>query len=151
MRAFALRASALRVSTLLALLVFAATPGTAQPITIMPEIPVLGQESTLRFGMPVDTVFVTYRPNSSIAARDTIRIGGFDSMKWMPKQAGVVQIGLPGGASQNVSVRFTEPPVSGIFVLILAGLILFGGAIFAMRALFSDGAPLIRPEDIPDT
>lgn len=146
-----MRALALRVSALFPLLVVAAMPSTAQSITITPEIAVLDREATLHFGAPVDTLFVTYRPNSVLAQRDTIRIGGFDSVKWTPKRAGVVQIALPGGASQNVSVRFTAPPMSGIAILIVAGLILFGGAILSMRALFSDGAPLIMPEDMPDT
>ena len=145
MRAFALRAAALLALCLLA------TPGQAQSITLTPDLAVMGREATLHFGAPVDTLFVTYRPNSVVAQRDTIRIGGFDSVKWTPRKAGVVQISLPGGVSQNVSVRFTEPPMSGLMILIAAGLILFGGAILSMRALLSGGKPLIMPEDMPDT
>ena len=136
---------------LLSLCFLASASSLAQPITISPEIAVAGQEATLRFDTPVDTLFVTYRPSSVLAQRDTIRIGGFTSVKWTPRRAGVVRIALPGGASQNVSVRFTDTPLSGLFVLVGAGLILFGGAIFAMRALLSGGAPRTMPQDLPDT
>lgn len=140
-----LRASALLV------LCLASMPSRAQSITITPEIAVVGQETMLRFGAPVDTLFVTYRPNSVVAQRDTIRVGGFNSVRWTPKRAGVVRLALPGGANQNVSVRFTEAPLSGLLILIGAGLILFGGAIFSMRALLSGEPPRIMPEDLPDT
>ena len=144
-------ALALRASALFALILLAATPSAAQPITITPEIAVLDQEALLRFEAPVDTLFVTYRPNSVVAQRDTIRIGGFDSVRWTPKRAGVVRLALPGGANQNISVRFTEAPLSGLLILIGAGLILFGGAIFAMRKLLGSDSPRIMPEDLPDT
>ena len=143
MRAHAFRASAL-------LLVLSATPGVAQ-ITMTPDLAVVGREATLRFDAPVDTLFVTYRPNSVVAERDTIRIGGFDSVRWTPKRAGVVRIALPGGAGQNVSVRFTEAPMIGLAVLVGAGLILFGGAVLSMWALLRGGMPRIMPEDLPDT
>ncbi len=140
----------MRALFFLALLVLA-VPVAAQPITLTPEIPVVGQEMTLQFQAPVDTVFVTYRPNSAVARRDTIRVGEAQSMRWTPKRAGVVRIGLPDGTTQNVSVRFTETPLAGVFVLLIAGLILFGGASWAMMKLFSDGATTFDPEDLPDT
>lgn len=126
-------------------------PASGQPVTLAPEIPEVGQEATIRLAEPADYVVVTYRPNSIIAQRDTIRIGGFDSVKWTPKRAGVVRIGLPDGGGQNVSVQFTGVPLSGLLILIFAGLILFGGAVFAMRKLLEDDAPLVMPEDMPDT
>lgn len=144
MRAHALRASAL-------VLLFTAAPAFAQSIDMTPDLAVVGREAMLRFGEPVDTLFVTYRPNSVVAQIDTIRIGGFDAVKWTPHRAGVVQLATPGGGSRNVSVRFTELPLLGLGVLIGAGLILFGGAILSMRALLRGGEPLIMPEDMPDT
>ncbi len=135
----------------LAFFLLLALPVAAQPITPSTEKPVVGVPMTLRFDAPVDTVFVTYRPNSAVARRDTVRLGESASMKWTPERAGVVQIGLPSGASQNLSVRFSETPLSGILVLIVAGLILFGGAAWAMAKLFSGGAPRLVPEDLPDT
>ncbi len=141
----------LRTSALLALFVLSVLPLAAQTITLAPEPPVVGVPTTLRFDVPVDTVFVTYRPNSAVAHPDTVRLGEAQSMRWTPERAGVVRIGLPSGASENVSVRFAETPLAGIAVLILAGLILFGGASWAMAKLFSDGTPRLDPEDLPDT
>lgn len=140
----------MRPLTFLLLLALAA-PASAQAVTLAPEIPEVGQETTLRLAQPADYVVVTYRPNSIVAERDTIRIGGFDSVKWTPERAGVVQIGLPDGGSQNVSVRFTGVPLSGLLILIFAGTILFGGAIFAMKKLLEGDEPLVMPEDMPDT
>lgn len=141
----------MRLSILTALLALLALPAAAQPITVIPEKPIVGQEATLQLGAPVDTVFVTYRPNSAVARRDTIRLGGFDSVKWTPAQAGVVQIRLADGTAQNVSVRFAQTPLLGVLILLGAGLILFGGAIFAMRKLLSGDAPRLMPEELPDT
>lgn len=135
----------------LALFLLLALPAAAQPVTLAPEIPEVGQETTLRFAEPQDYVVVTYRPNSIVALRDTIRIGGFESVKWTPARAGVVRIGLPDGSGQNVSVRFTGIPLSGLLILIFAGTILFGGAVFAMRKLLEGDEPLVMPEDMPDT
>lgn len=133
------------------LLLALAAPASAQTVTLSPEIPEVGQETTLRLSAPADYVVVTYRPNSIVALRDTIRIGGFESVKWTPARAGVVRIGLPDGSGQNVSVRFTGTPLSGLLILIAAGLILFGGAVFAMRKLLEGDRPLVMPEDMPDT
>lgn len=151
----------MRLSALLTLaLTLLAVPSLAQPadtlvavqpITVSPTMPVVGQSATLRFSVPVDTVFVTYRPSSAVTRRDTIRLGGFESVKWTPAQAGVVQIRLTNGTAQNVSVRFARLPLSGVLILLAAGFILFGGATFAMRKLLSDDAPRLMPEDLPDT
>lgn len=141
----------MRFLALLSLLALAPLPAAGQGITLTPEIPEVGQETTVRLSAPADYIVVTYRPNSIVAQRDTIRIGGFESVKWTPARAGVVRIGLPDGAAQNVSVRFTGIPLSGLLILIVAGTILFGGAVFAMRKLLEDGDPLIMPEDMPDT
>lgn len=124
---------------------------TATTITVLPETPVLGEETALTFDAPVDAVVFTYRPNSAIPLVDTVRVGGFASIKWRPSQAGVVRVAVPGGPSRNLSVRFSEWPLSGIFVLLVAGFILFGGAAYAMRKLLSGDMPHTRPEIRPDT
>lgn len=136
----------------LAAALVAAAPVSAQSITVFPEPVTVGDRTTLTFGVPVDTLVVTYRPNSAIPIVDTIRVGGFDTVRWSPERAGVVRLSVPsGGASQNVSVRFDEPPIAGIIVLILAALILFGGAAWAMVKLLSKGMPHTMPETRPDT
>lgn len=139
---------------LLFALLFAATPTlgqTATSISVLPERLVAGDQATLTFDAPVETVVTTYRPNSAIPIVDTLAVGGFASVRWTPERAGVVRVSVPGGPSRNLSVRFAALPVSGIVVLIVAGLILFGGAGWAMRMLLSDGPPRTLPEMRPDT
>ena len=98
---------------------------------------VVGRPVHITLPDPGDTLTVTYRPNSSIAAVDHLApAAGSTSLTWTPHEAGVVQLATSNGASQSVSVRFSTPPISGILVLTLAGLILFGGAVFAFRRLF---------------
>lgn len=131
------------------LLAALAPAAAAQSISVTPEKPIAGQEATIRFDAPVDTLVITFRPNSAIATADVVPIGGRDEVRWTFAQAGVVRLAVPGGPSQNVSVRFSQPPASGLFVLALAGLILFGGAAFAMTKLLRGGPP--RPIPHGDT
>ena len=72
---------------------------------------------------------------------------------WTPSRAGVVALATADGASRNVSVRFDETPISGLLILIVAGLVLFGGAALAMRALLSGPAATTEGtmEHWPDT
>lgn len=139
---------------LLLVLFLAATPAsgqTATTISVLPERLVVGDQATLTFDAPVESVITTYRPNSAIPVVDTLVVGGFTSVRWTPERAGVVRVAVPGGASRNLSVRFAALPLAGLFVLIAAGLILFGGAAWAMRKLLSDGPPRTLPEMRPDT
>jgi hypothetical protein len=131
-----------------------ATPDAAPvatTITVLPEAPVVGEATALTFDAPVDAVVITYRPNSAIPVVDTVRIGGFTSIKWTPTEAGVVRVAVPDGPSRNLSIRFAELPLAGVFVLIMAGLILFGGASWAMTKLLSGDMPKTQPELRPDT
>ena len=111
----------------------------------------VGQPVRLANITPGDTLLVTYRPNSSIAHREQLVLTP-GTRDWTPREAGVVRLAVSGGAAQNVSVRYDETPVAGLFVLIVAGLILFGGAAFAFRKLFgADGPPDTAPAVRPDT
>lgn len=124
-----------------------ALPAAAQ-ITPSTETPVVGQPLTLTFDAPVDTLTVTYRPGGVTESAETIPVGG-TAAEWTPREAGVVQVAA-GDASQSLSVRYASAPVSGLLVMALAGLVLFGGAAWAMRMLLSS----TDPEDLtfrPDT
>jgi hypothetical protein len=123
----------------------------ATRIDVLPRVLVVGDKATLTFDAPVQSLVLTYRPNSAIPLVDTVAVGGFTSIRWTPEQAGVVRVAVPGGPSRNLSVRFAALPVAGIVVLILAGLILFGGAAWAMTKLLSGGMPHTLPEVRPDT
>ena len=111
-------------------------------ITTSPDVIVQGQPVAVTFAEPTDSLVVTYRPNSGIAFEEVIPVSG-TSTTWTPTRPGVVALATPAGASQNVSVRFSETPLSGLIILILAGVVLFGGATIAMRALLSE-------DDLPD-
>ena len=97
----------------------------------------VGQEVTITLPAPADTLFVTYRPNSSIPIRETMPVPDRQTVAWTPRHPGVVALAVADGTAQNVSVRFQSVPEGGVFVLIAAGLILFGGVAFAFRKLFS--------------
>ena len=103
----------------------------------------VGQPTRITLPASADTLVVTYRPSTSIARVDRFPARG-GAFSWTPTQAGVVALSTPGGQTQNVSVRFRETPAAGLFVLIGAGLVLFGGAAFAFRKLFEeDAAPTV--------
>lgn len=87
-----------------------------------------------------DTLIVTYRPGSSISETETFPVAG-GRFEWLPRQAGIASLSTPGGPSQTVSVRFSTFPFAGFIVLILAGGILFGGAILASISLFGKTSP----------
>ncbi|OZC02696.1 hypothetical protein [Rubricoccus marinus] len=130
----------------LLLIALALASGAQAQITTSPEVIVRGEPVTVTFAEPTDSLLVTYRPNSGIAYKEVVPASG-TSATWTPNRAGVVALATPAGASQNVSVRFDRTPVSGILILTLAGIVLFGGAAFAMRALLSEDTPTNLPLD----
>lgn len=137
---------------LLLLAALLSAPALAQ-IAVSPEAPVRGQPVTVTLDAPAEALLVTYRPNSGIAVEETVPVTG-TTATWTPSRAGVVGLATPDGASRNVSVRFDRTPLSGLFILIGAGVVLFGGATFAMRALLSDDEAAMSEETLehwPDT
>lgn len=136
---------------LLLLLWLAGTGEVAAQYTLSTEKPHVGEPVTVTLPAPADTLLVTYRPNSSIARPVPIPTEGRQTVTWTPAEAGVVALSTPEGGGQNVSVRFDAPPVSGILVLLLAGAILFGGAVFAFVKLFQGAPPESDPPVRPDT
>ncbi len=112
-------------------------------IQLSTEEPIAGEAVTIQLESPASKLIVAYRPNSSVVRRDTLIMKEpTTTFEWTPATAGVVALSTPA-ASRNVSVRFRGFSWSGLLVMLLAGLILFGGVIFAFRVLFSD-----RQEDI---
>lgn len=95
------------------------------------------QEVTVTVPTPLDSLIVTYRPNSSIPIEDRLLTNEQGSAAWTPRYPGVVALATPDGPTQNVSVRFLTTPWSGVVVLTLAGVILFGGIVVSFRKLFS--------------
>ena len=119
-------------------------------LSITPEQPRKGEPVTVTFSAPADSVVVIYRPGAVTAHTETFAPGSA-VFEFVPERAGVVSVAAPGGAAQSLSVRFRGAPLSGVVVMVLAGLILFGGAALALRALLADGHrievdPALRPD-----
>lgn len=97
----------------------------------------VAQEVTITLPVPADTLFVTYRPGSTIPIREAVPVADQQTVAWTPRYPGVVALATADGTAQNVSVRFQSIPGDGVLVLVLAGCILFGGIAFSFRKLFS--------------
>ncbi len=112
------------------------------PARASAQMPVPPIQETLHVGQPVklelpgaDSLVVTYRPSSRIARTETIPVGPGGRVAWTPAQAGVASLSVDGGPARNVSVRFAGTPWRGVFVLVAAGTILFGGAGFGLSRI----------------
>ncbi len=137
----------LLVSACILLLLAAARPAQAQYVA-EDEAIVAGEPVTL--SLPAaDTLVITYRPGSNISRVERVPVTDA-SHTWTPREAGLVALSTPGGALQTVSVRFDSTPVWGLFILVLAGGILFGGATWASVNLFGKASPEMMT-DRPDT
>jgi hypothetical protein len=89
-------------------------------------------------GSPVAGALVsaTYRPGSNVS--QLTEIGTTDRtgrVEWIPVDAGIVEITaahpdslISLQASTNTSVKFASPPISGIIIMVLAGVLLIGGS-----------------------
>jgi len=124
-------------------------------IDLSTEKPIEGEPVTVTLAEPAKEVIVTYRPNSQVIDRDTLRAeAASTTFTWTPATAGVVAL-KAGSASRNVSVRFAGISESGIATMMIAGIILFGGAAFAFRLLFKDeeedGTRDLELDHMPDT
>lgn len=133
---------------------------TIEVSNVSPEV---GERIQLNFPVPVDTLTVTYRPNSSVAKTEIIAIDPpATSVEWASQNPGLVELTYldkrtnPATAvSRNLSIRFAGLSGSGLFVMLLAGTVLFGGVVTAFRSLFRDeeetGTIDFDPEELPDT
>ncbi|MEM6327374.1 MAG: hypothetical protein AAF791_09680 [Bacteroidota bacterium] len=120
-------------------------PLPVEPGEEPPAQPIQGQPVRVTLDQPAESVQVVWRPNSAIP--DTVALSpDGTTFEWTPSRAGVATVITPEG-SQNVSVRYSSYPGSGIFILIIAATILFGGAGFAMGKLLSDDGPVALPLD----
>lgn len=131
-----------------------------EPSNASPEV---GERITLSFTVPVDTLTVVYRPNSSVSKTEIlVNEPPMTMMEWASKEPGLVAMSYldksgdsPARVSRNLSIRFAGISESGLVVMILAGIILFGGATIAFRTLFQEqdeGRPnVFDPDEVPDT
>lgn len=123
---------------LVILAIVCATPARAQYVDAN-KIFTAGQPVSVSVPQ-ADTLIITYRPGSNIADIQTVAVSG-GMYQWTPTEAGLVSLATPGGAAQTVSVGFSGFPVQGLIVFIIAGSILFGGALYASVNLFGKSSP----------
>ncbi len=133
----------------LSALLAVASASAQDVVSVDPAVPTIGEPVTVTFSAPVDSVTVTYRPGAVTAFTETFTPGAA-AFTFTPERAGVVSVAA-GEASQSLSVRYVGVPLSGLIVMILAGVVLFGGAGLALRALLADGHrieadPTLRPD-----
>ncbi|HVS04028.1 MAG TPA: hypothetical protein VMT16_14780 [Thermoanaerobaculia bacterium] len=95
---------------------------------------------------------VTYRPNSRTPRSETLQLAPEGtSAAWIPRDAGLAQLDLvaPGGAaaaSLRAAVRFGGFPATGLLVMAVAGLLLFGGAALSMWLLLGETGPRVAEQ-----
>lgn len=92
-------------------------------------------------GAKVSKLKVTYRPGSKTSKSVELTSQTAGVFAWTPTSPGLVTVAahVEGQAkalvTKNFSVRFAEGSVLGIFVMLFAAILLFGGAAISIRAL----------------
>lgn len=145
------------IGTLAALGLLAAGSAGAG-IDTTPSVPTAGA-STLIFltddeGAPVEgaEIRAVYRPQSEVEQTEIVGTTGTEgSVAWVPGQSGVVDLEavLPADGStlsRSISVRFRGVPLTGLLILVFAGLILYGTVIRGFRILTSTEPPPLPPD-----
>lgn len=132
-------------------------PGVAAAagIEVADTFPTRGEATELRVETgegPLAEVVVEalYRPNSETASSEELPpTDDHGTVRWVPRDAGIVTLSVVGRSdlSRNVAVRFGTFPRNGVAIMIVAGLLLFGGAAFGFRMLL--GPPRFTPEEEP--
>jgi hypothetical protein len=153
-----MRAERVWAAAALSLLAYAA-PSGAQQIELENVFPLRGATEALTVtdagGAPVAgaTVTATYRPNSQTSrAHELAPTDAAGRTRWTAEDAGIVTLAAKSAsgeplASRNVSVRFGGMPASGVAVMLIAGTLLFGGALLGMVLLLRE--PSHAPEHEP--
>ncbi len=129
-------------------LVWGAGDAVAQgSVIVKKKFPTKGEEVRLIVmdpsGQPVAgaRIEVTYRPGSSVSSVEAIGRSGQDGgIDWVPTEAGIATLtavwtGFDRAemvATVDVSVRFRSPPIAGILIMIIAGLVLVVGSVIRM-------------------
>lgn len=115
-------------------------------IVVAPPFPTEGKEASISvFGeggsaLSKIQVEAVYRPGSKVSRTEMVGTTRDDGrLLWTPDGAGIVTLRTVGdGApalSTNLSVRFQGVPLSGLIILLGAGIILYGGVIWGFRLL----------------
>lgn len=120
----------------------------AAELTVDVDHPTRGETVRVRISGVDDPTQVelsaAYRPGS--ATEDVIPVGRFGadgSVAWTPAIAGLSRLSALGGdgtavTTRDVAVRFDSSPPLGILILLVAGLLLFGGTTVMLRRALED-------------
>lgn len=133
---------------------------SAEPSIVMPKHVPAGESLKLivkagEESLGKGTIEVVYRPGSKVESSESldfpaIAAGMESSIPWKPAMPGIVRLdykaplegadakATPAKADAMVGVLFPKPPISGIVIMLLAALILFGGCFFSFQLLRED-------------
>lgn len=153
-----MRRSALAAAAVLGLVLAGTRPAPATELHLAESYPLRDRPVTVtvtRAGAPVAgaVVSVRYRPNSELAHVEALPPTGPDGrVLWTPTDAGIATLEAPGGqgegpATLSVAVRFGAFPGLGVLVMVIAAILLFGGAGFGFYLLMGEpqGPPAHEP------
>ncbi len=117
-------------------------------LVVEEDYPVLGEGVNVYITGHSDpqqvTLTVVYRPNSATTLEKAVgSFQGNGSLVWKPIAPGITTLVAKGAdgkkvTSKNVATRYPATPVSGVIVMVLAGILLFGGAGWSLRRALSD-------------
>lgn len=140
---------------LLAAVTAIAAPAVAAELDLDGEFPVVGQSSKISLTGVDDheglELRVVYSPNSETSSIEKAGAMSPDGeLVWTPSRPGIATLAVvdPDGdrvAVENVAILFATTPVSGLLVMLFAGLLLFGGAAFSLRTVLAGGVPEQAP------
>ncbi len=117
----------------------------ATKIEIEPYPPIKGTNVYIKFDTPITEVDIVYRPNSRTSKNEKIQVSPpARKVSWVPKDAGLAMVKVTTESNtitRNISIRFAHFPFSGIIVMVVAGIILLGGASFSIYLLTKTPLP----------
>jgi hypothetical protein len=135
-------------------------------VAVDDERPLIGQTVRVTVtagGAPLAgaRVAAVYRPNSETTSTEHLApTDASGTAFWTPSAAGPVRLEAwppgsaeeaPAAATFAVAVRFGSFPPSGLAIMVIAGLLLLGGAAFGLTMLLGGGAPLPTEQEPPST
>lgn len=95
-------------------------------------------------------VTATYRPASAVPHTEPVGTTGTDGyIEWTPTDAGLATVTATwtdaGGVEQTsqtaLSIRYSSPPVAGILIMIIAGIVLIGGGLHRIHLVLRAPEP----------
>ena len=138
---------------LFSVVIFPALSWGAPEIAVSDPFPLRGEPVTVTLenegaGIAGAEIQATYRPQSDVELQEVIgKTDAVGAITWTPRAAGLVTLGgawaaesgETASASNTLSVRFGGVPPQGVAMMIIAALILFGGAGYSIARLMRPG------------